>query len=80
MKKIALFVGCLIIYASLCFVILCTTGCMYQVSILCGDGNPVMTTDKTVTTSPELQGNVPISQASATVSGSSQTQTNPVVK
>lgn len=79
MKKIALFVGCLIVYASLCFVVLCTTGCTYNHSYVCGDGsNPTVTTTKTVTTSPELQGNVPIQ--GGTVSNPQQTQTNPVVK
>ena len=56
--------------------ILCLSGCMYQSSYICGDGsNPIMTSDKTVTTSPELQGNIPVQ--GGTVSNPNQTQTNP---
>ena len=76
LKRIALIAFSMICYMSLCFIIICATGCTYASQYICGDGsNPVLNTTKIVTTDPELQANVPVQ--GGTVTNPQQTQTNP---
>ena len=76
LKRIALIAFSMICYMSLCFIIICATGCTYASNYICGDGSsPTLTTTKVVTTSPELQGNIPIQ--GGTVSSPTQMMTLP---
>jgi hypothetical protein len=76
MKRIALISFSVICCMTLCLIIVCATGCTYASSYICGDGsNPVISTTKVVTTSPELQANIPVQGGS--VLNPSQTMTIP---